>query len=118
MADIRLPLTASAVEIADAIRQVQARCRLGLCQDPDALGRTVREQLDRGERAAAVLGLGLAKLYPRLHACGRSNQLGGDDTVVTAGAEGLRVHRGAIPYGCWNGELTLHVYLPGSGPRL
>jgi hypothetical protein len=120
MPDIRLPLTASAAEIADAIRQVQARCRLGLCQDPDALAAEVRAQLDAGERAAAALGVGLAELFPSLEAWERRPSgracFGGDDTVVSVSRNGLRVHRGGNP-AVSRCALELTIYLAGESHR-
>jgi hypothetical protein len=112
MPDIRLPLTASAAEIADAIRQVQARCRLGLCQDPDALAAEVRTQLDAGERAATALGVGFADLRPSFHGWEH-----GSATVVAVDDSGIEIYRGSGPSGSWRCELTLHVYFANERPR-
>lgn len=113
MPDINLPLTASAAEIADAIRRVQARCKKGLCSDPDGIAGIVREQLDRGQSAAAALCCTLAQLEP--DPCSWSGHRvydSGDETCVRVTSSGIRVHRGAPFSGHEHGRLTLHLPRP------
>lgn len=60
-----LQLSATAEEISAAIHQVQARCKVGLIENPDEVAGQVRAMLDRCELAAAALGIGLSSLGPR-----------------------------------------------------
>lgn len=89
-----LPHTASAEDIAQVIREIQRRCRKGLCTDPDALGRLVRAQLDRAQAMADAVGLPLRDLSPSMHAWMDDNRSESvDSTIVMVDRYAIRIAR-------------------------
>lgn len=89
--DRRLPLDASVDQIAQAIRQVQARCRTGLIFDPDSVAHEVYRQLTRINRVAVVLDVPLAALSPRCQWWPTSALA--QQTVVELTSQYIKVHR-------------------------
>ena len=81
MADIALPMTATAVEIGTAIADLQSRCRKNLAV-PRRLAREVRSALDQAETCAAALGVPLGGLRPRGWFREGARCDGSDETLV------------------------------------
>ena len=111
-----LPHDAPAHTISQGIREIQARCRQGLCGDPDALGRLVRTQLDRAQVMASAACVPLEDLRPTMQAWDDggihraiTQYAENDTTVVMVDARAVRITR-AKPWGdARNGSLTLSL---------
>jgi hypothetical protein len=106
-----LPLNATAVEIAEAVRRVQARAKKGLCEDPEALGNQVRRQLDAAVKMAQAVQVPMEHLGLDLQAWGniRSPYVSSDSTVVHVGSCVITVRRGSPWSSARNGALTMHL---------
>ena len=115
MKEVQLPLTATAQQISAALDQVQVRCRSGLAFHD--LAEQVREQLDRGERAARALGVTLVDLGPSLSAWPTATltDVGSTVTRVEVRYTGITVSRGGVP-SVSNNTLHLSVYPRGKRP--
>lgn len=111
-----LPHTASAEAIAAAIREIQRRCRTGLCGDTLALGRLVRTQLDRAQVMAESLGLTLKDLAPSMQAWddgsldkATTQNETSDATVVLVDGYAIRIARMAPWTGTSSGAMSLRL---------
>ena len=91
----KLPLIASEEEIAGAIREVQARCRVQLL-DPAAAARSVRELLDAAAVAALALRVPLATLDPKLVLWPAQLTLG-EGTLIVVNYGQIHIRRGSTP---------------------
>lgn len=109
--EVILELGAAVELIAEAIERVQAGSKVRRCQDPAAMARQVRDQVDIAQRMAEAAGTDLAHLYAGGTWWDGSVFRGdGDATLVSLDATRLRVYRGSPPNGNAQGSihLTLH----------
>jgi len=118
MSCIHLTGNASPAEIATAIRTVQARCKKGLCPDPDALGALVVEQLERLRDMANAAGVRIQDLRPHMEAWGSGLGCAGDGNgdmtiVMFDGGGGLRVLRKTPMAGQRSGCISLSLRARG-----
>lgn len=108
---IRLPWTATVLEIHDAIRRVQARCKQTLA-DPDRMATDIVLQVRRVHEMAEAVHLTI----PDLHPSGQffpPSSWGKVTTIVSVSSSGYWIRRGTPSESNANGTIGLSLRAPG-----
>ena len=105
---MKLPLSTRSAELAAAITSAQARCRVGLVEDPLKLAERVRKALGRTRMAGQSVGLKLEDMDFK-GAFWEGNAYGhGDHTMVSVDHySGISVKRGTPWTVSKNGYITV-----------